>query len=98
MDIALLIARLALAAVFAAAGLSKLADLRGSRQAVEGFGLPASLAGPVGLLLPLAELAIAITLILNATAWAASLAAAALLLLFIVTIGINLSRGRTPDC
>ncbi len=98
MTIALLIARLALAAVFAVAGLSKLADLRGSRQAIAGFGVPAILAPALGQLIPLLELAITVGLILSATAWVASLAAAALLLTFIAAIGINLARGRTPDC
>lgn len=50
MDAVLLVARVVLAAVFAVAGLAKLADRAGSRRAVTGFGLPARPAGPVGLL------------------------------------------------
>lgn len=94
----LLAARLILAAVFAVAGVAKLIDLRGSRQAMAGFGLPESLAAPAGLALPLVELAIGAALIPGRTAWAASLAASALLLLFIAGIGVNLIRGRRPDC
>ena len=46
MDAALLIARLALGAVFILAGLAKLSDLQGSRKAIIEFGLPAVLASP----------------------------------------------------
>lgn len=98
MDIVLLIARLALAAVFVVAGCAKLADLAGSRQAVRDFGVPASLAGPFGLALPLAELAVAIALVPLATAWWGALGALVLLLLFVGAIGYNLARGRNPDC
>lgn len=51
----MLVARLALAAVFAVAGVAKLRDLAASRQAVASFGVPASLAPAVGVLLPVAE-------------------------------------------
>ncbi len=40
MATALLIARVLLAAVFLVAGLAKLADLAGSRQALRDFGVP----------------------------------------------------------
>src|SRR5262249_62414682 len=53
MSLVLLLARLLLAVVFLAAGLAKLADLAGSRQALRDFGVPARLATPLGLLLPL---------------------------------------------
>src|SRR5205823_3383156 len=56
------------------------------------------LADPFGLLLPLAELAVAMALLLPATAWWGALGAFALLLLFVGGIGYNLARGRTPDC
>jgi len=59
MSTSLLIARMLLAGIFAVAGITKLADRSGSRQAIIGFGLPSSIAGPLGLLLPLAELAVA---------------------------------------
>ena len=69
MDAALLIARLLLTAVFTLAGIAKLSDLKGSRQAITDFGVPSSLASPLGILLPLLELAVAATLIPAATAW-----------------------------
>jgi peroxiredoxin/uncharacterized membrane protein YphA (DoxX/SURF4 family) len=92
MDAALVIARLLLACVFALAGIAKLLDRDGSRKAAAGFGVPDRLAGVVGILLPLAELATAVALLPAATA------ALALLLLFVVAIAANLARGRQPDC
>jgi len=62
MSLVLLFARFLLAVVFAVAGLAKLADRAGSRQALQDFGLPMALAGLFGLLLPLAELAVAVAL------------------------------------
>lgn len=97
-DIVLPIARLLLIAVFLVAGIAKLADLAGSRRAVAGFGVPSALAGPLGLLLPLVELAVAIALVPAASAWWGALGALLLLLLFIAGIGVNLARGRAPDC
>jgi uncharacterized membrane protein YphA (DoxX/SURF4 family) len=47
MDPGLLVARLLLAAIFAAAGLAKLLDPAGSRKLVTDFGLPAFLAAPL---------------------------------------------------
>lgn len=98
MNITALIARLLLALVFVVAGLAKLADRKGSRQVVEDFGFPSALASLLGILLPLAELTVAATLLPTATAWWGALGALALLLLFIAGIGLNLARGRKPDC
>jgi thiol-disulfide isomerase/thioredoxin len=98
MDLALLLARLLLAAVFTVAGLAKLADLPGSRQAVRDFGAPARLAAPLGFLLPVAELAVAIALIPNVSAWWGALGALVLLLVFVAGIGASLARGKHPDC
>src|SRR5918997_3586323 len=98
MDTVVLLARLLLAAVFVVAGIAKLADREGSRQAVADFGVPAVLASPLGILLPLAELAVAIALIPTATALWGAIGALALLLLFVVGIGANLARGHRPDC
>jgi uncharacterized membrane protein YphA (DoxX/SURF4 family) len=92
----LLVARVLLALVFVVAGLAKLADRAGSRQALRDFGVPAALAPPLGSLLPLAELAVA--LLPTRSAWWGALGALVLLLLFIAGIGANLARGRTPDC
>jgi peroxiredoxin/uncharacterized membrane protein YphA (DoxX/SURF4 family) len=98
MDVALLVARLILSAVLAAAGLAKLADRVGSREAIAGFGVPARLATPLAILLPVVELAVAVALIPTGSAWAGAVGALALLLLFIAAIALNLARGHKPDC
>jgi thiol-disulfide isomerase/thioredoxin len=95
---ALLIARLVLAGVFALAGVAKLSDLQGSRRAISDFGVPPAIAAPLGLLLPVAELAVAATLLPASTAWWGALGALGLLSVFVVGISINLARGRRPDC
>ena len=99
MNTALLIARLLLALVFILAGVAKLADRKGSKQAVIDFGVPTALAAPLGVLLPLAELAVATSLLgPTSTAWWGALGALALLSLFTVGISINLAHGRKPEC
>lgn len=98
MSLALLFGRLLLAAVFLVAGLGKLADTAGSRRAVAGFGVPAWVARPVGTLLPLAELGVAVALVPVSSAWWGAVGAVALLAVFIVAIAVNLALGRSPDC
>jgi peroxiredoxin len=98
MGTALLAARLLLAAIFLVAGVAKFADRAGSRQGLIDFGVPAVLATPMGILLPLVEIAVAISLIPVATAWWGAAGALALLLLFVAGISFNLARGRKPDC
>jgi thiol-disulfide isomerase/thioredoxin len=95
---ALLLARLLLSLVFAIAGAAKLADREGSRQAIVDFGAPSALAAPLGVLLPLAELAVAATLLPASTAWWGALGALAFLSVFVVGISFNLARGRSPEC
>jgi peroxiredoxin len=95
---AVLVARLFLFGVFTMAGAAKLLDLRGSRKALIDFGVPGGLAAPLGVLLPLAELGVAATLLFIKTVGLAGIAALVLLLVFMVGIFSNLTRGRTPDC
>jgi uncharacterized membrane protein YphA (DoxX/SURF4 family)/thiol-disulfide isomerase/thioredoxin len=90
--------RVLLVVVFATAGVGKLLDLAGSRRAVADFGVPESAARVIGLLLPLAELAIAIGLIFRPSAQVAAIAAAVVLAGFIAGIARALSRGEQPDC
>jgi thiol-disulfide isomerase/thioredoxin/uncharacterized membrane protein YphA (DoxX/SURF4 family) len=97
-DIALLALRLLLAAVFLVASVGKLMDGSGSRRAAREFGVPDFLAAPVGTLLPLAELALAILLLPGGTARFAALGALGLLATFSFAIAVNLARGHTPDC
>jgi peroxiredoxin len=98
MDAALLIARLVLGAVFTLAGVAKLSDLKGSRGAIIEFGVPSAIGAPLGLVLPLAELSVAATLLPASTAWWGALGALALLSVFVVGITYNLARGRKPEC
>lgn len=98
MDTTLLLVRLGLAAVLAVAGIAKLIDLRGSRQAMRDFGLPTTLAAPLGLVLPVAEVIAALALLPAATAWWGALGATVLLVAFIGGIAFNLARGQTPNC
>jgi peroxiredoxin len=98
MDIFLLGARVVVAGIFLVAALAKLADRGGSRQAVADFGVPARLVGPTAVGVPLVELAVAVALIPAATAWWGALGALASLILFSAAIGVNLARGRKPDC
>ena len=98
LTLSLLLARLALAAVFLVAGLAKLADPAGSHRALRAFGVPRWLAAPSARLLPAAEIAVAVLLLPASTVpWAAGLALV-LLLTFSAGIAVSLARGRTPDC
>src|SRR5436190_2204396 len=98
MDTVVLVIRIVLAVVFATAGVGKLRDLQGSRKSLQEFGVGERLARPVGLLLPLAELAVAIALIFRPTAQWGALAALLLLLVFLAGIGNALRQGLAPDC
>ncbi|MGI8475072.1 MAG: redoxin domain-containing protein [Thermomicrobiales bacterium] len=98
MDTILLLARIVLAAVFLVAGVAKLLDRAGSREGLEGFGVPAKLAAPGAILLPLAEIAVAVLLLPLATARWGGLGALALLLAFVAGIAYNMAKGRAPDC
>jgi peroxiredoxin/uncharacterized membrane protein YphA (DoxX/SURF4 family) len=98
MTFLLLLVRLLLCIVFLIAGLGKLADVAGSRAALRDFGVPAKLSAPLGILLPLAELGVAVALMASLSAWWGALGALALLLFFISGIGANLAQGRQPDC
>ena len=98
MNIILLLTRLLLALIFILSGLAKLVDRPGSRQAMLNFGVPVRLATPFAVLLPLAELVVAGSLIPNVSAWWGALGALALLLLFTAAVGYHLMRGHTPKC
>lgn len=95
---ALLVCRLILAGVLIVAGVAKLADAAGSRQAVEGFGVPEPLTGPVTALLPIAELLTGIALVPLFSARFGAIAAAVLLICFCIGIANALAHGRAPDC
>ena len=97
-ELAALAARLLLAFVFLLAGATKLVDPVGLRQTWNSFGLPAVFARPMILLLPLAELAVAVLLVPAPLAWYGAWGAGALLVVFLLAMGIALALGRKPDC
>ncbi len=98
MSVVWLASRFTLAAVFAVAGAAKLVDLAGSRRAVLGFGVPQRLAAPIGTLLPVGELAVAVALLVSGSARGGAVGALVLLGGFIVAITLALAKGREPDC
>ena len=98
MGLLLFVIRILLAGIFLVAGLTKLADRAGSYQAMLDFGLPKRLAKPFALVLPLAELGVALLLIFTTTAWLGAVGTFSLLLIFTVGITYNLAKGRKPDC
>jgi len=98
MVVLLLAARLALTVVFWVSGIGKVVDPAGTRRAIEGFGLSSGLARIGARALPVAEIGVGALLLGSSTAWWGSLGALALLAAFCVAIGVNLRRGRAPDC
>ena len=89
---------LLLIAVFGVAGVAKLLDRKGTREAALKFGVPPGVANPLTMLLPLVEIAVAVGLFFPTTAWVSALTAMLLLVSFSAAIGFNLQRGRTLDC
>lgn len=98
MGTVLVVLRLGLAAVFATAGIGKLLDRPGSQQALLDFGVPERFAPAGAIALPVAELAVALGLIIQPSARWASVAAVLLLGAFIVGISLALAKGQAPDC
>jgi hypothetical protein len=90
--------RLVLALVLGVAAAAKLADREGTRQAAGGLGVPQAFAGPLAVVLPLVELALAAALVPAASARPAAAATAALLAGFVLVVGVALARGRRPGC
>jgi peroxiredoxin/uncharacterized membrane protein YphA (DoxX/SURF4 family) len=98
MGFVLLVTRLLLSLVFMLAGLTKLVDRAGTRQAMLGFGVRANLAAPLAAVLPFVELVVAASLVLTVSAWWGALGALVLLLVFTVAMGYQLAVGRAPEC
>src|SRR5437764_9944122 len=98
MDPILGLARLLLSSVFLVAGTAKLLDRDGSQKALTDFGVPARLATPLAIFLPLFELGVGLAFIHPVAARWAALAALGLLFVFVIGIATNLLRGRRPAC
>jgi uncharacterized membrane protein YphA (DoxX/SURF4 family)/thioredoxin-related protein len=98
MYLIIVLLRIALSAMFGVAGVAKLLDQRGTRDAVKNFGSPAALVPVLSFVLPIVELAIATGLLFDLTARPSAVAALLVLGLFVVAISVSLARGRTHDC
>src|SRR5438309_1125589 len=98
MELFLLLDRIVLAAIFATAGVAKLADLKGAEKAAKGFGMSGALAvfGPV--LLSIAEIVLGGMLLFPSVSWYGSIGATALLTAFIAMMAYQWSKGNSPDC
>jgi thioredoxin-related protein len=94
----LLATRVLLAVVFVAAGVAKLLDRKGSQKAITDFGLPIWTGAPLGIALPLAEIAVALMLVPVQSVWFGGIGALVLLLTFSTAIAINIGLGRRPEC
>lgn len=92
--------RAALALLLVAAAAHKLRDRAAFRAAVAAYGLlPVRAIALFARALPVAELGVALTLVVPRSAHAGALAAAALLVLYALAIAVNLARGRREiDC
>jgi peroxiredoxin len=91
-------ARALLVVVFVVAAIGKLVDRPAARRALFDFRVPRSLVRPIAWLLPLAELAVAVLLLVQPLGRAAAFAAAGLLVLFMVGVAAAMLRGEAPDC
>ncbi len=94
----IVLVRITLSFIFSLAGITKLTDQPGTREAVQNFGAPPATAPVIALVLPFIELAIAIGLWFSETTAVASVAGIVLLSVFVVAVSVNLARGRTHDC
>ena len=98
MDVVALGGRVLLALVFAVAAVGKLTDREGARRALRDFRVPARLVAPSAWLLPVAELTVAVALLVQGSARAGAIGAALLLFAFMAGIAAAISRGEAPDC
>jgi peroxiredoxin len=94
----LVLARLLLAAVFAVAACAKLGRRAETESTLEAFGVGPARRGPIAIVLPLVELAIAAALLPAASAPYAGVAAFGLLTAFTVAVARTLRRGEQIDC
>jgi uncharacterized membrane protein YphA (DoxX/SURF4 family) len=91
--------RLGVAGVLLAAAIPKLADQRQSKIAVGAYQvLPLGLVGPVGILLPIAELVLALLLVAGLLTRYAAIGFAILLVVFLAGIAQAWARGLSISC
>ncbi len=94
-----LLLRLVLGGLLLLAGVTKLTDRAGFRQAVGEYEvLPGGLVRPFAVLLPWLETGLGVLLLLGLGTTIAASLATPLFLSFALAIGVNLLRGRDLDC
>lgn len=98
MEVLILLIRIFLFAIFAAAGVGKLLDLKGSEKAVKDFGTPEEFAKTFAVALPFAEIVFAVCFLFVDFAWFGALGALILLLTFIGGMIYQMAQGNAPDC
>lgn len=98
MELFLLIIRLALAGIFALAGVAKLMDLPGAEKAAGEFGIPKRFATAYAVGLSFGEILVAALLLFTSTSFYGAVLAAWLLLIFIAGMTYQVVNGRSPDC
>jgi thiol-disulfide isomerase/thioredoxin/uncharacterized membrane protein YphA (DoxX/SURF4 family) len=98
MQIILLLCRVLLAGVFSVAAVTKITGTERFSKTVREFGVPSFLARPLSLLVPLAELAVAVLLLVTSAGRWGGFGALVLLLIFSLAIVGNLVKGRKPEC
>lgn len=98
MDIVVLVARILLALVFGLAGFGKLANVKATRATILNFSIPSWIATPASLVLPIAEIMLALVLLPNSSAWWGGLFTLGFLALFTSIILFNMARGKEPEC
>jgi hypothetical protein len=96
--VAFALLRLALAAVLVIAATGKLLDRAAFRDALREFQAPGMTIGPLSVVIPVVELAVAAALVPAATARWAAIAAAVLLLVFSAAMARLVLRGEEADC
>ncbi|MBS1895099.1 MAG: TlpA family protein disulfide reductase [Actinobacteria bacterium] len=93
-----LVLRLALAAVFALAAVTKLGRRSRTEAALASFGVPPAFRPTVAATLPLAELAVAVALLPAASVPYAAVAATLMLAAFTLAVARVLHRGERVEC
>jgi uncharacterized membrane protein YphA (DoxX/SURF4 family) len=97
--IAVVVARVLLAGVFAAAAWAKLSDRPGTEQAARDFGVPTAASSAVAFAVPVAELTVAVLLVFGGSVLVVgAVGAVVLLAVFTIAVAVSLARGRRPDC
>lgn len=91
-------ARVTIASVFATAASAKLRDRQSSREGATELGVPRSLVLPIALLLPIVEMAVAVSVLLQPSRRLGAGIGAILLLMFSLAIVRVLRTGHSPRC